>query len=643
MTLTPGTRLGPYEILAPLGAGGMGEVYRARDARLGREVAVKLLPGDLAADPERHARFEREAKVLASLNHPHIAALYGLEHVDGRHALIMELVEGEGLDERIARGAIPVEEAIPIAVQIAEALEAAHEKGIVHRDLKPANVKVRPDGTVKVLDFGLAKAWDEPADTSDPAHSPTVTGVYTRAGVLLGTVAYMAPEQARGKQVDKRADIWAFGCVLYEMLSGVPAFGGDTVADAIAAIVTRDPDLERLPPDLAAPVVRVLRRCLERDPKRRVRDVGDARLEIEDALRGLPPASVASAEPTTRSQRRGIVWLPWVLVTALSVAVLWGWRHTGGRPTSEGRGPVRLAVPLPEGVSLRYEVDNQQQVVAVAPDGSRLAFVGAQGGTSRLFVRPLEAADAVPLTGTENARDPAFSPDGQSIVFVADGKLRRVSLAGGLPEPICASGDSRGVAWGPDGTIVFAPTVNSGLMKVAAEGGEPKPLTALSGDGNERSHRWPEILPDGTTVLFTVGSQGKAGDYEDSAIDAVSLSSGRRWRVFSGASLARYSPSGHLILSRLGTLSMVPFDLATGQVRGAPVPVLEGVGGEPRSGVSYFDLTATGSLVFVSGVAGERPRRLVRMRGGRIEPLGLPAGLYRSVRVSPDGTRIAYA
>jgi len=639
VTLAIGTRIGPYEIVAPLGAGGMGEVWRARDTKLGREVALKLLPSEFVGDPERHARFEREAKVLASLNHPHIATLYGLEHVDGRHALVMELVEGEGLDERIARGALPVDEAIPIAVQIAEALEAAHEKGIVHRDLKPANVKVRPNGTVKVLDFGLARAWDEPVEDLDPAHSPTVTGVYTRAGVLLGTVAYMAPEQARGKQVDKRADIWAFGCVLYEMLCGVPAYGGDTVADAIAAIVTRDPEWDRLPAGLAAPVVRVLRRCLERDPKRRVRDIGDARLEIEEVT------SAVSAPPVVGPRQRTMGWLPWLLVAATAAtALLVGRLAIRRRAEGSAPRPVRLAVSLPPGIGLEYEQENQQQVVAIAPDGSRVAFIAATGTETKIFVRPLDAPEATPLAGTENARDLAFSPDGQAITFVANGKLRKVSLIGGSPQTICEAGSSRGVAWGADGTIVFAPTVNEALWRVSALGGSPQPVTTLAAGGMERSHRWPEVLPDGRTVLFTVGTPAKPGDYEDSAIDAVSLVSGRRWRVLSGASMARYLSGGHLIVSRLGTLSMVPFDLATGQVGGASVPVLEGVAGQPRSGVSYFSLSARGDLVFVSGFAGERARQLVRIgHDGKSTPLGLPSGLYRSVRVSPDGSRIAYS
>ncbi|MFI5143298.1 MAG: serine/threonine-protein kinase, partial [Thermoanaerobaculales bacterium] len=316
-----GTRLGPYEIVAPLGAGGMGVVYRAKDTRLGREVALKFLPEGFADDPERHARFEREAKLLASLNHPHIAALYGLEHLDSQHGLVMELVDGEGLDERIARGAIPPDEAIPIALQIADALEAAHEKGIAHRDLKPANVKVRSDGTVKVLDFGLAKAWEDQGANSDPALSPTITGHHTRAGVILGTAAYMSPEQARGKPVDKRADIWAFGCVLYEMLTGERTFGGDTITDVIAAVVTREPDWTRLPSEITPRTREALKRCMEKDPKRRFRDIGDARFELEEGARASsaePRSGVPAPVVTTPPPRRAA--LPWI-ASALGLAL----------------------------------------------------------------------------------------------------------------------------------------------------------------------------------------------------------------------------------------------------------------------------------------------------------------------------------
>src|SRR5512136_463735 len=297
----------------------MGEVWRARDTRLGREVALKFLPTEFAVDPERHARFEREAKVLASLNHPHIAALYGLEHLDGQHTLVMELVEGEGLDGRVARGRIPVDEAIPIALQIAEALEAAHQKGIVHRDLKPANVKVRQDGTVKVLDFGLAKAWQEEVPEVDTAHSPTITGHHTRAGVILGTAAYMSPEQARGKPVDTRADIWAFGCLLYEMLTGRRLFEGETVSDVLAAVLRSDPEWSLLPPDLPRSMRRLLGRCLERDPRIRLRDIGDARFDLEDArVRRGETAGVAVATVQSRVTRRR--WPTWVLLPA-AVAV----------------------------------------------------------------------------------------------------------------------------------------------------------------------------------------------------------------------------------------------------------------------------------------------------------------------------------
>ncbi len=490
--LASGSKLGPYEIIAPLGAGGMGEVYRARDPRLGRDVALKVLPAAFAQDGDRMARFQREAQVLASLNHPSIAALYGLEETAGVLALVMELVEGPTLAERLKSGDFPFDEALPIAKQIAEALEAAHERGIIHRDLKPANIKITPDGKVKVLDFGLAKALDTEVSASNISNSPTLTQAGTQAGVILGTAAYMSPEQAKGRPVDRRADIWSFGVVLFEMLTGKRAFEGDSVAEVISAVLTREPEIpDALPPHIA----RLLRRCLTKDPRQRLRDIGEARIALESPEATLAPASAVSLGPV----RKGLV--PWALAGAFVLAIVaaLGW-WTAWRSTRPVDHPLlRLSVDLGPDAVVGAHI-----TAAISPDGTRLAFPArGPNGTTELATRLLDQPQATLLSGTEGAVDPFFSPDGEWIGFFAEGKMKKVSVQGSAVITLCDAPSGRGAAWGEDGNMIATLGGYSGvgLSRVPAAGGTPQAVTSPAEKG-EATHRWPQILPGGQAVLF---------------------------------------------------------------------------------------------------------------------------------------------
>jgi hypothetical protein len=503
VALTPGTRLGVYEITAQIGEGGMGQVFRARDTKLDRDVAIKILPEAFAHDAERLARFTREAKTLTSLNHPNIAAIYGLEESAGVTALVMELVEGDDLSQRIRRGAIPLDEALPIAKQIADALEAAHELNIVHRDLKPANIKVRADGTVKVLDFGLAKAM-EPAGAASVSASmaATLSLQATQAGMILGTAAYMAPEQARGKTVDKRADIWAFGAVLYEMLSGHRAFGGEDIAQTLANVINKEPASEALPPTTPARIRSIVARCLVKDPRQRLRDMGDVRLALEGAFETAASSAAVAPLPARRTP---VAWMAALAVAALVAAALTipavrYFRQTAPASPSETR--VDIVTPGTD----------QPDSFALSPDGRQIVFVAFGDGASRLWLRPLATTTAQPLARTEGASYPFWAPDSRSVGFFANGQLKRLDLWGGTPKTLAAVIGGRGGAWHTAGFIAFAPRANTPLMRVPAAGGDPVALTAL--DADQTSHRWPQFLPDGRHFLFTAeGSPERTGIY----------------------------------------------------------------------------------------------------------------------------------
>jgi serine/threonine-protein kinase len=627
----------------------MGEVYRARDPRLGREVALKSLPAAWSADPDRLARLEREAKLLAALSHPNIAAIYGIEEEGAARVLVLELAAGETLGERLRRGALPLEDTVAIARQIVAALEAAHERGIVHRDLKPDNVKVAPDGAVKVLDFGLAAAFGTNPISGDPggglSQSPTMSARMTAAGMLLGTAAYMSPEQARGKPVDKRADIWAFGAVLWEMLTGRRLFDGETVTDLLAAVLRQDIDWNTLPASVPAPLRRLLLRCLERDPQRRLRDVGEARLVLEDAAAGridlaqagLAPGA-ASPASTGRSGRR-VVFAGVAALVLASLAAVAGWWLRGTR-AGDARPMSRLAFMLPATASLQTLDD--RQTLAVSRDGRTLVFSAIEGGVGKIFLRRLDAAAAVPLPGTEGAQDLFLSPDAAWVAFVADGKLMKTPLAGGPSVTLCEAGQSRGGVWADDGTIYFTPEVTAGVMRIPSSGGTLQAVTTPDAAKGERSHRWPEILPDGHSLLFTVGLLEKPGDYDDSAIDVVDLKTGVRRNVYQGASMARVAPSGQLLLASRGVLYAAPFDAAQARTTGQVVPVVEGISGDPSSGVSFFGVGLDGTLAYIAGGPTGRERDVVWVdREGKATPISVPPRQYRDIRISPDGTRLA--
>jgi len=663
-TLISGTRLGPYEILALIGSGGMGEVYRARDTKLDRDVAIKILPEAFASDTERVARFQREAKTLAALNHPNIAAIYGLEEGPAeaghhRRALVMELVAGDDLSQRIARGPIPINEALPIAKQIADALEAAHEQGIIHRDLKPANIKVREDGTVKVLDFGLAKFASPPegghyaSDGSvrlqpDLSMSPTMMSPAQMSGVgmILGTAAYMAPEQARGKAVDKRADVWAFGAVLFEMLTGTPPFPGDDLSHILARVIDRDPDWTALPPALSPALRTYLRRCLTKDPRQRIRDIGDVRLALEGAFDAEP----ATAQPRSHGARRSS-WaraLPWAVAAAFataacSVLVLWApWRlPTAPRVT-------RTTITSPGPATLR--INGSDTDLCISPDGTHVVYVG-NGGT-QLFVRALDALEPTVIANGTDLRGPFVSPDGLWVGFVSGNILRKVAITGGpLVTLTSIDGGARGGRWTPDDTIIFA-TSNpvTGLQRVSAGGGTPEVVTRPDHAKGEGDHLWPELLPGGRAVLFTIVYQGVL----DTAQVAVrDLRTGTQKVVLRGGSHAHYVASGlaspkqgeggHLVYVAAGTLRAIPFDLNRLETRAGAVPVL------PRLvttgyGAGDFALAGDGTLVYVDvpGALTESGRTLVWVdRAGKEEPLAAPPRAYQHPRLSPDGARVA--
>jgi serine/threonine-protein kinase len=648
LPLSPGTRLGVYDIAVPIGEGGMGQVYRATDTTLGRQVAIKILPDAFASDPERLARFEREAKTLASLNHPHIAAIYGFEKSGGLHALVMELVDGEDLSQRIGRGAIPIDEALPIAKQIAEALEAAHEQGIIHRDLKPANIKVRADGTVKVLDFGLAKAMDPTASSSgNSMNSPTLSMHATQAGIILGTAAYMAPEQARGKTVDRRADIWAFGAVLFEMLSGSQPFPGEDISHVLARVIERDPDWNALPPNLSPALGMYLRRCLVKDPRQRIRDIGDVRLALDGAFETTVPHAASAVVTVPRSVVARA--LPWALVTTLTLALVvdlvWAlWRST---PVPAPR-LARFELPLPAAETLAIASNDHD--FAISPDGTGVVYKVAVGGPSFLTVRAMDALTARPLQGLpQGIYNPFISPDGAWVGFSdeGDGSLKKVSMLGGPAVRICMTGASTagidGASWGDDDTIVFALNKASGLWRVPAGGGTPKELTKLA--PGQVNHAWPEMLPGSRAVLFTILN----GPAENAQIAVLNLVTGELKVLVSGGSYPRYARTGHIVYGIGGTLRAVPFDLKRLEVAGAPVPVLDGVITKDAAtspvglGAADFALAEDGSLVYLSGDAtGGLRRTLVWVdRHGHETPLAAPPREYIYPRLSPDGTRVA--
>jgi serine/threonine-protein kinase len=628
VALASGSRLGPYEVIAQIGAGGMGEVYRARDTRLGRDVALKILPEAFAADIERPARFKREAQVLASLNHPNIAAIYGFEDSGRVSALAMELVEGPTLADRITRGALPLDEALRIATQIADALQAAHEKGVVHRDLKPSNIKVRPDGTVKVLDFGLAKAF-ETVDSSERSQSPTLTSpAHTLHGVILGTAAYMSPEQAGGGEVDRRSDIWSFGVVLYEMLTGRPLFEGDSVARVLARVLERQLDFSALPPATPSAIRRLLRRCLERDRKRRLHDIADARIEMEDVLVGRDDERTAPLPASPAQTDRGrLNWPLAAFVVILAGLAVWPYV----RPTREIRRPLaRFTLSLPTALG-------GFPSLTISRDGARLAL---ESGAGEIYIRALEESGFKKLSTGGFAFNPAFSPDGESLAF-ADGsqqELKRTSISNGGETTVARLDDRTiGIAWGPQDVLFFATLTSGGLMKVSARGGEPERLTTLDRGLGEAYHLNPDALPNGKGVLFTACGSGD----NVCRVAVVALQTGKVTYLVPG-SVPRYVTTGHIVYMADGGLRAIGFDQERLTLTGeSPASIAANV--SATLGSASFGVSATGSLVYVSGIGAPSPQRTLVWvdRMGREEPLGLEPKGYGWVRVSPDGQRLA--
>jgi len=626
-----GKTISHYKVLEKIGQGGMGEVYRAEDTSLKREVAIKVLPEQFTKDPQRLARFEREAQLLAQLNHPNIAAIYGFEHSDEIHFLVLELVPGETLAERVAKGPLSVEEALEVCRQIAEGVETAHEKGVIHRDLKPANVKVTPEGKVKILDFGLAKAFEAEPPVTDISQSPTLTEEMTRAGVILGTAAYMSPEQAKGQPVDKRADIFAFGCVLYELLTGKRTFSGKTITETLGAIIHKEPDWKALPSTTPWRIQELLRRCLTKDAHDRLRDIGNVRIEIRLALEEPTTVSpIGGLSPTQPPLGRRVI--PWgITVTVVLIAAIAIWSLT--RPTPE---PItRLALTLTEQLGSTRAGLNEN-VLALSPDGKRLVYVA----NDQLYLRPMDTLQASPIPGTEEALSAFFSPDGQWVGFFTDSELKKVSISGGVPLTLYNAAGLRGASWGTDNTIVFG-QIGAGLSQVSDAGGTPKALTTLDSETGETGHRHPQILPGGKAVLFTLHSGGSLDHWQ---IVVQSLETGER-RILVQGTHALYMPTGHLVYAQAGTpgtLLAVPFDLSRLEVTGAPVPIVEGVLQSATSGVAQFSFSNLGTLVYVPGDTGPALSTLVWVdRRGNVEPLPAPPHPYRGPRLSPDGRRLA--
>ena len=639
MPLQSGTRLGSYEVIRPLGAGGMGEVYEARDTKLGRNVAIKILLDAFVADAERIARFEREARALAALNHPNIAILHGADRAEGQLFLIMELVEGETLAERLRQGPIPLEQTLGLARQIAEALEAAHEKGIVHRDLKPANVKVTPDGNVKVLDFGLAKAAGPEPSSSSIANSPTISAMATQAGVILGTAAYMSPEQAKGFPADHRSDVFSFGVVLYEMLVGRQPFQGETVSDVLASVLVREAELDGLPSALNPRLPDLIRRCLEKSPKRRWQAIGDVRAELETiaASPRMAPTVPGAAIPPRPWWRRAVPIALAAIVGAGAMAAVWLTRASAGNPAPV----VRFSMALDDA-----PIGAARRMLAISPDGTRLVFAA----NSTLYLRHLSALDvrpilSAPATGVLGLS--AFSPDGESLAYFdpSDSSLKRITISGGAPVPICKVAENpSGLEWNGD-AVFFSQA--AGIMRVSANGGQPEVVAKV--EGGDAAHG-AQLLPDGKTLLFSIAPAGSSADrWAQAKIVTQSLETGERTTVLEGGTEARYLPTGHLVYIVNGVLFAVRFDLKQLKTVGSPASVVEGVrrpAGGIGGGSAHLAISETGTLVYQPGpITSATAVRSVAMvdQTGKIEMLKTAPGAYTHARLSPNGRLGAFS
>jgi Tol biopolymer transport system component len=622
--LAAGSPFGAYTIVEKLGEGGMGQVYRARDSRLDRDVAIKILPESFALDPDRVARFTREAKTLAALNDPHIAGLYGIEEHGGVRALVMELVEGEELSQVIARGPLPLADALPIVRQIAEALEVAHEQGIIHRDLKPANIKVKPDGTVKVLDFGLAKATGAEGAAANASNSPTLTARATAIGMIIGTAAYMAPEQAKGRVVDRRADIWAFGAIFFEMLTGRRAFIGDDISETLAAVLRDTPPMASLPASTPRPIRELIARCLQKDPRGRQRDIGDVRLELATA-----PSSDAAAPVIVDQRRASPILMLGVLAAgvAMGLTALWWWR---GSPQTSAAEVTRFMVTA--------NGPGDQRWPALTPDGRTLIF----GAGGKLYRRSLDSFETTAIPGTDNALVPMVSPDGKSLAFFADHKIKRVSFSGGDPVAFAdADSNMPGACWCTDGEILFSRSWSTGFFAASLAGGEVRQITTPDTAKGERGHWRPQPLPGGKRVLFTIMMAGTG--VNDSKLAILDRDSGKYRTLFPGTD-GRYLASGHILFFHGGAWHVVPFDAAAERATGDPVTVLGDAYGVQPDGGGAGDIvsaSATGVLAYLPGPTFRRNELVWVDRTGAVQPTGLPPRVMNLAALSPDGKRVA--
>ena len=635
MPLSPGTHLGPYEITAPLGAGGMGEVYRARDTRLERDVAIKILPAQFSSDPVRKQRFEREAKTISSLNHPHICVLHDIGSQDGIDYLVMECVEGETLAKRLERGPLPLEQVLKFGAQIADALDKANGSGVVHRDLKPGNIMLTPTGA-KLLDFGLAKPAVPLASVATLTAGVTQSSPMTEQGAIVGTFQYMSPEQVEGKELDGRSDIFSLGAVLYEMLTGQRAFQGKSQLSVASAILEKEPAPVTVTKPMTPPALdHVIRRCLAKDPEERWQTARDLELELKWIAEAGSQAGVPAPVVTHRKVRERLTQIAAAIMTLVALAFAIGFVLRAPKPPPE---PMRLTAQIGAEANLVTDVG---PAAILSPDGTRLAFVATGSDQRRrIYFRSMDQLQATALSGTDNARDPFFSPDGQWLGFFADGKLKKISVQGGAAVTLCDASSDRGGSWGEDGTIVFAPDPRVPLSRVFSAGGSPQLLTPLDKQTGEITQRWPQVLPGGKAVLFTSSKTG--GNYEDADIVVYSMDSGKRKSLQHGGFHARYLPSGHLVYLHEGTLFAVPFDLKRLEVTGQPVPVLEGVVTVPGNGGAQFSVSETGNLAYIPGRGGIVNVSVYWMdRQGQFTPLrAIPADYFQPA-FSPDGKRLA--
>jgi len=634
-------RIAHYDVIDKIGAGGMGEVYRARDNKLARDVALKLLPDAFAADPDRLGRFEREARLLASLNHPNIAAIYGIESDNGKQVLVLELIEGEDLSERLSRGPLPLDEVLAFAYQVAVALEVAHEQGVIHRDLKPANIKVTSGGTVKVLDFGLAKALDSEAGEANLSHSPTLMASSpTLQGVILGTAAYMSPEQARGKPVDKRADIFAFGCVLFEMLTGGQAFRGDTISDTIASVLAREPDLNALPDSTPRALRRLLERCLDKDVTQRLRDIGEARIVIDNMRSGKvdePETAAVAAAPVAR--RGGSAAIAWVLAGVFAIAAAASWLlKPAGEVATDPAPLIQTEIAAP--ADAPFELSSLHPgPPTVSPDGRHVTFAArGEDGRDLLWVRSLTDAAAHPLSGTDGAGYPFWSPNSRTIGFFAQGNLKKVDITGAPPFTVCPARVGKGGSWNADNVIVFAPTFNGPIHRVSSAGGQSDTVTALNIEVSENSHRFPSFLPDGNHFLYFVRTS--AQNQNESSIWVTALDGNVNKRLFTCRSQAEYA-SGHILYVRDGTLMARPFDTDLLEFTGDPFAIATPVKFLAPASRGIFSASDNGELVFLRGADNPGGRLLwLDREGNEIAQLGDRAN-YDQPRLSPDEKSVA--